>query len=68
MMFSYSLFEVVGVASVVAIIGTAEYINPEGHYSFCLSIPFDKHVLSAVRSFDKLRTNGVEGLRANGTE
>jgi len=30
--------------------------------------PFNKPVLSTVRSFDKLRTNGVEGLRANGVE
>jgi hypothetical protein len=26
----------------------------------------DKPVLSGVRSFDRLRTNGVEGLRTNG--
>jgi hypothetical protein len=31
-------------------------------------MPFDKPVLSAVRSFDKLRMNGVEGLRANGVK
>ena len=29
-------------------------------------VPFDKPVLSPVRSFDKLRTNGIERLRANG--
>jgi len=28
--------------------------------------PFDKPVLSSVQPFDKLRANGVEGLRANG--
>jgi len=29
---------------------------------------FDKPVLSTVCSFDKLRTNGIEGLRTNGIE
>jgi len=28
--------------------------------------PFDRALLSTVRSFDRLRTNGVEGLRTNG--
>jgi hypothetical protein len=27
---------------------------------------FDKPALSTVHSFDRLRTNGVEGLRTNG--
>jgi hypothetical protein len=29
-------------------------------------LPFDRPVLSTVHSFDKLRTNGAEGLRAHG--
>ena len=28
--------------------------------------PFDKALLSVIHSFDRLRTNGVEGIRANG--
>ena len=29
-------------------------------------LPFDRPVLSTIHPFDKLRTNGAEGLRANG--
>ena len=62
-MFGNSLFRVVGVAGVVAAVGTTKNINPEGHYSRCLSMPFDKPVLIKAEG---LRTNGKKRFGTHG--
>ena len=56
-----ALFKVVGMAGVVAVVGTADDVDPEGHLMSALSARFWLRVCRRP-PFDKLRANGTMTL------